>query len=849
MIAAVERTVVQGLTSAEVLARRARGQGNNVEIATTRSYKQILRENVLTFINMVLFAIGAVLVLLGLYTDALLSVGIVAMNVVIGVIQEARAKRQLDQIALLTRPRATVIRDGEEQEVDPSELVLGDVLVANPGDQIVLDGKAISASEVEVDESLLTGEADSIPKQVGDPVYSGSFCVAGRLIYEAEKVGAESYANQITTSARAFTVVKTPLQTNIDFVIRILVLLAAQMGILLAMAIFINQTPAVESARMAAVIAGLIPNGLFFMISIAYAMGAVRMAGRGALIQRSNAVESMSNVNVLCLDKTGTLTANRINFHAVHPLGVAKDDLKHILGVFAASVSVSNRTTDAIAAACPGTRRAPVDEVAFTSVLKWSALTFDDEAGRGVYVLGAPEVIAPNLRPGTDLGDQTDRWADEGLRVLLLAHRAATCSLRDAAGNPVLPDDLEALGLISFSDELRPEARETLERFAKTGIRLKIISGDNPHTVASLAKQAGFASDITAVSGVDLARMDEAQFGRVADQATVFGRITPQQKEMLVNALRSQGNYVAMIGDGVNDVLSLKKADIGIAMNSGSQATRGVADIVLINDSFAALPPAFLEGQRIVNGMQDIVRLFLVRVFYMALIIVGVAVIGLGFPFSPINSSLLTLLTVGVPVFFLAAWARPAQAKANLIRSVLRFIVPASFSLALVGLGVYIYFYVSVVNAQLGPVEIGSVQDLVQLEQSAGRPFAEVVAEVAHEASAVAQTALTTVLTLCGLVLIVFVEPPTRFWVAGDEYSGDWRPTLMALGLLAVFIVILAVPPARSFFELEPLNPVDFGLIAGVTAIWAIGLRYVWRAQIFDRFLNLEVHEQEPARL
>lgn len=846
---AANEAAVRGLTDAEVVTRRAQGQSNGVKIQTTRSYAQILRENVFTFVNTVLFSIGAVLVMLGLYTDALLSVGIVAMNVVIGVIQEARAKRQLDQIALLTRPHATVIRDGQEREVDPAELVLGDVLVAKPGDQIVVDGRVISASDAEVDESLLTGESDAIPKKQGDSVYSGSFCVAGRLVYEAEKVGTDSFANRLTASARAFAKTKTPLQSNIEFVIRILILLAAQMGVLLSMAVFVKQIPVVESVRMAAVVAGLIPNGLFFMISIAYAMGAVRMAGRGALIQRSNAVESMSNVNMLCLDKTGTLTANRIVFHAFYPYGVSEADLGRVLGMFAASVSTSNRTIEAIAAAFPGQRSNPVDEVRFDSALKWSALALSDSVFKGVYVLGAPEIIAPHLRPGVDLGEQLHTWTDEGLRVLLLAHQPDTLELRGAMGEPVLPDGLNPLGLIGFRDELRPEARQTLERFAKAGIKLKIISGDNSHTVVSLAKQAGFPKDITAVSGVDLARMDEAQLARTVESATVFGRITPQQKEMLVDTLRSRGYYVAMIGDGVNDVLSLKKANIGIAMSSGSQATRGVADIVLLNDSFAALPLAFLEGQRIVNGMQDIVRLFLVRVFYMALIIVGVSVVGLGFPFSPINSSLLTLLTVGIPVFFLAAWARPAQRRGNLIRSSARFVIPAALSLGLVGIVVYVFFYTSVLTERLGYTQISVVQSLMHIEQGGSLPASEVVAAAVREANAVAQTALTVVLTLCGLLLVVFVEPPTHFWVGGDEYSGDWRPALLVVALLVVFVVILLTPPLRAFFELESLRLQDYALIAGVTAAWALAMRFIWRANVFDRFLNLDVPARQTARI
>lgn len=830
----------RGLSENEAARRRQNGQGNDVRLETSRSYAQIFRENVLTFINMVLFGIGAVLVALGLYTDALLSVGIVLLNVVIGVVQEMRAKRTLDRIALLTRPKATVIRDGQEKILDPTEVVLGDLLVVRPGDQIIVDGVVVGAGKMDVDESLLTGESDLIPKTAGSPVYSGAFCVSGSAAYEATQVGAESVASRLTAGARAFRQVKTPLQRDVDFIIRLLVLLVVQLGILFGMGMLIAGTSARDNARMAAVIVGLIPNGLFFMISIAYAMGAVRMAGRGALIQQSNAIESMSNVNVLCLDKTGTLTANRIHFFQLDPLNADEAELRRLLGAFAASVSAGNRTSEALRAALPGEKHSVADEVPFSSARKWSALVFDDDDQRGLYVLGAPEMLRPFLQENADLGDKIHQWADGGLRVLLFAHRPEVTPLHDSLGQPQLPPGLIPLGIISFSDELRPEADKTLKGFAEAGIRLKIISGDNPHTVAALARQAGLTGDIRVISGPELDEMDEIELSKAAEETTVFGRITPQQKEKLVETLRARGYYVAMIGDGVNDVLSLKKAHIGIAMQSGSQATRGVADIVLLNDSFAALPPAFREGQRIVSGMQDIMRLFLTRASYMALIIIGAAVIGLGFPFTPIHSSVLSLLTVGIPTLALAAWARPAQRKAGLIRSVGHFVLPAAMTLALFGLSVYMLYYTVLLNGGLGVSSFSSAQDLIELETVRGLPMREIFAQAEQSALVVSRTVLTSLLMFGGLLLVVFVEPPVRFFTGGDELSGDWKPTILAALLALVYVAILLVPGLRRFFDLAPLGLRDAAIIGAALLLWAFLLRLVWRARLFERFLRLD---------
>ncbi len=820
-IAQVTQTtdMVVGLTEEEVLKRREQGQGNNVSIDTSRTYGQILRQNFFTFINSVLFAIGILMVFLGLTGDAVVSVGVVMMNVVVGVAQEFRAKAKLDRIALLTRPKVTVIREGQERILDPSEIVLGDVILARPGDQIVVDGIIVGEGRMEVDESLLTGESDLIVKQEGMNVYSGSYCVTGSAAYEATKVGAESFVNKLTAKAKEFRVELTPLQRNINFVVRILLLLATMIGVLFGVSFVIREVSTVQSVQSAAVIAGLVPAGLILMTTTAYAMGALRMTGGGALIQQTNAVESMSNVDVLCLDKTGTLTANRIELNTIVPLdGSTEEQFRAVLGDYAHSTSAGNRTSEALAEGCGGQARKVLDEVPFSSTRKWSALSIDDPEQAGVFVLGAPEMLLPYLSDGDYGQDQMDEWADVGLRVLVMLHHP-TPILLYLNDQPILPNDMTMMGLISFSDVLRDEAKETIEGFAKAGIGLKIISGDNPHTVAALAKQAGLPLDLQVVSGPELDRMDAVQVAQAVQDATVFGRITPEQKEMLVNAFRQQGHYVAMIGDGVNDVLSLKKAQIGISMQSGSAATRGVADIVLLNDSFAALPKAFIEGQRILNGMEDIIRLFLTRAFYAGLIIVGAAVITEAhlFPFVPKHASLITLLTVGLPTFALAAWARPGAPGEGLINSVMHFVFPAAMTIAFTGLAVYTYY----LNVQYFPAAPG-VEELQAISNS--------------------RTALTTVIILMGLLLLVFVEPPTRGWVAGDDYSGDWRPTIMAVLMLIVYVAVIAYEPMRIFWEIELLSAVDYFFLGIVSVIWAAIMRFSWRSYLFQRFLGIEFH-------
>ncbi len=837
-------TQIHGLSESEAQLRRRRGEGNNIKLRTSRSYGDILRQNVFAFINIVLFAIGAILITIGRVEDAIVSVLIILMNVLIGVVQEIRAKRKLDRIALLTRPKVTIIREGVEKVVDPAEVVRGDILIAKPGDQIVVDGEVMGDGSIEVDESLLTGESDLILKVSGDKVLSGSFCVTGTALYEARKVGKESYANQLTADARKFRLVQTPLQKDVDFIIRLLTLLAIFIGLLLLISAVLLAIPFMRSVQMAAVIAGLVPNGLFLMLVVAYAMGAVRIVRSGALVQQSNSVESLSYVNILCLDKTGTLTTNRIELNEIIPIGIEEGSLKSILGEFVSSSNTINRTTEAIVEAFKGPTREVREEVPFSSERRWSGLIFDNQDLQGAYILGAVETLLPQMSNHPEIENQVDEWLRSGLRVLMFAFDPSATSLYVHEQNARLPQRLTPLGLLSFKDELRPEMRETLGGFSEAGITLKVISGDHPETVASLVKQAGIPCDVDLIaSGIQLERMDDASFQTMVEERTIFGRVAPSMKERMVEALRGLGYYVAMIGDGVNDVLSLKKANLGIAMQSGSAATRSVADMILLSDSFGALPHAFLEGQRIINGMKDILRLFLTRAIYFALLILSTAVIGIGFPYVPKHATLVTLFSVGIPTLALAAWARPGTVpKRSIIRTILHFVIPASLSVFLFGLIVYtVAFGYAYQQVEANSIQI-SQDEIERFRLSAGidYPIASSEDYFREVATLVAQTALTTFTLVAGLILIIFVEPPTNFFVAGDDLSSDKRPTALSLILLLAFLLVSLLEPLRSFFELIIL-PSNAYLLIGISLIlWMLILRYAWRTRWFERFLQLD---------
>jgi cation-transporting ATPase E len=837
---------ITGLTNSQVLERQQQGLGNEVKLSTSRTYKDIIVTNVFNPVNIVLYVIGLGMLLVGDAKSALATVGLVVFNATVGIIQEVRAKKQLDQIALLAVAKVAVLRDGQEQQLLPSELVQGDILLIRAGDQIPVDGTIIGQGKMEVDESALTGESDLIAKTTDEHVLSGSFCVTGATLVEATGVGEQSFANKLTKDAREFKLELTPLQREVNRLLRLLLLIVAFFAILAVLALLVLELPVDIWLQILAVITGSVSAGLLTLITLNYSWGAVRIGQQGGLVQQINAIESLSNVTVLCTDKTGTLTANKIRYHDVYPVSLEKPELEQLLADFGASAGSTNKTSEAIIEGLPGNKRTVSDEVPFSSARKWSAIAFDDPgtdgrpAMKGAYVLGAMEMLQDRFDMAETVRQQLLAWSDQGLRVLVFARHPEVTTLHDANDEPTLPP-LTLLGLISFSDELRPHLQETISAFTENGVKLKVISGDNPQTVAALAKQAGLPGDLEAVSGPELAQMSGAEFAQTAADATVFGRITPQQKEALVDALRSQGEYVAMMGDGVNDVLSLKKANMGVAMESGSTATRSVAAMILLGDSFEAMPQAFTEGQRIVNSIQDILKLFMATVFALLLLIIGISFLQIGFPFTTLQSTLLSFFARGAPPLILAVVAVAGRQRGSLYTNIMHFTLPASFLIFLFGLIIYIGTFFLIQNRL---AEVAITQDtLIELGRQSGKDFSGMTVEEFKSMATVfsAQTTLTTFFVLAGVMLMVFAAPPVKWLAGGAPYRDkNWLPTIAAVVLIAAYIIVLLLPGLRSFFDLVSLPPLLHISVAVLTVLWVLAQRSVWRSRWFERFLDME---------
>ncbi len=834
---------LQGLTDAEVEKRRAAGHSNTVSSDSSRTYWDIARFNLFSYFNIILFTVGTILAVLGQWNDAFITVIAGFVNALISTFQEIRAKRQLDRIAVLARPTVTVVRNGQEQEIAGSELVLGDVMRLQSGDQAVVDGRLLGDDAVEMDESLLTGESDLVRKVAGDEIFSGSFCVMGNGYFSAEKVGKESFANKLTEAARSFEPVQTPLQDGVNYVVQLLLVIAVLMGTIFFVASFMQNFTFVENVEATAVLIGLVPYGLFLTISVAYAMGSVTIAKKGALVQQSNAVESLNNVDVLCMDKTGTLTANRMLLQRIEPLADSpQEGIATALGNFVRSASATNATSTAILAGTEGCQVEPKDEIQFSSARKWSALAFDvgDATGDvpgGTYVLGAVEMLERYL-----VVDSADDFAtlhasvaqlsDEGLRVLLFAGNERVNTLHDGEDNPALPP-LKPLALVSVSDELRPGAKETLKAFVDLGVALKIISGDNPQTVAALAKQAGL-ENTRLVSGPELAKMSPAEMARTAEEATIFGRISPEQKQELVDLLISHGHYVAMMGDGVNDVLALKKAKLGIAMQSGSKATRNVADMVLLGDSYAVLVPALKEGKRIVNGITDATYLLVGRGLSYALVIIGIMMVGLDFPFEPSQLGL-TTFSVGVPAFMLTWWARPEERDEPLLSSMVRFVLPFAIWTMLLGVVLYSYFNFQTSNLfaeqTLPPQAIRNFEQITGLIYGVDADFNDVIVTL------IAQSNLSVFLSVATMLLTLFLHPPHPFFTGWRPLSPDRRPAIMTLVLVVLFIGILNLAPVVNYFGIIAAPLWVWGVVGLFLLVWLLGFRLILRQRWVDKLL------------
>ncbi|TQM13609.1 HAD-IC family P-type ATPase [Pseudonocardia kunmingensis] len=823
-----------GLTAAQVARLRRAGATNAPVTGTSRSYAAIVRTHVLSSYTTILFSIGVLLLVLGRADDAFTSVGIGLVNALIGLAQECRAKRKLDRLALLDGAAVRVVRDGTEVAVPAAAVVRGDLVRVRAGGQIVVDGPVV-AGHVEADESLLTGESDPVARGVGETLLSGSHCVAGNGWQRAELVGARSHAGRLTVEARTLTTDRTPLQRRIDGVVRLTMVLAlALSAVVLAQAVLGGES-FLGIVQITAVLVGLVPYGLFFLVAVSYVRGAARIAPRGALVQQVNAVESVSHVDVVCTDKTGTLTTGRLTVAEIRPLGGtgsdhdSSDEVRNALGRYAASVTQANLTSTALAVALPGEAWPLRDEIAFTSALRWSGQVTRDGVG---WVLGAPEVLAPHLVPVLDDGIVADR-AHRGLRVLLLARATRHgAPLRGSDGRPALPA-LDPVALVVLADELRGEVVDSVRRFREKGVAVTVLSGDDPRTVAALAARAGIGTG-TPIAGPVLDTLDDDALDELVERTTVYGRVTPEQKERVVDALRRRGHHVAMLGDGVNDARALKRAHVGVAMRSGSPVTRDVADIVLLDDSFAALLPARTEGRRIIDGLSTSMYVFLNRVAVQALVILITAALGFAFPYTPTQVGL-TVLTVGLPSLFLTFWARPSAPDPHLLRNLGRFVAPAAVVTATIGTLVYALLHVWLpARIRAGAL---SAQELAGLEAVTGTAYGE-PGFVEAAVTVGAQTGLSAFVTLSSFVVLLFLKPPHRFFAAWTAPVPDRRPAWLAALLTVTFLVVASVPALASLFGLAVV-PEVFAIAVPAVLGWYLALAATFRGRVVDRLVAL----------
>ena len=662
---------LSGLTEDEA-RRRLAARGKPPKPPTSRSYWTIVRGNTFTLPNILLGVLGIATLALGQTADALF-LGVVIANVVIGSVQEIRAKRALDRLAALVRPEARVIRGGTERTIAAGEVVVGDLVALQPGDQVVADGTLATSDGLRLDESMLTGESDPVVKSPGAQVLSGAFAVEGVGRFEVTAVGQDSYAEQLTGQARTFRHPTSPFQRGLGRLILTLVTLGVPLVLALSIAEWLRGSSFEDG--FSAVVAGaivLIPEGLILLASIVYVTGALKMSRHGALVQQLNAVESLASANVVCTDKTGTLTEPRLRVVSVVPAAADEQELRHAFGRYAASSEVRNSTLEALAEAFPAPVETPSASIPFSSRWKWSAVELAD----GGLVLGAPELF-----PLGSVADAAGSEAASGRRVVAIASTSEDLSGIDPAAG--VPGDLRVLGLATLSEELRPNTRETVAYFQEQEIALKVLSGDAPSTVATIANDAGIAGVGTPANGADLPAGEE-ELQALLRETAVVGRISPEGKKRIIEALRDDGRYVGMIGDGVNDVPALKASRVAIAQGSGAQMARTVADLVLVRGDFAAVPRMVAEGRQILRNMQRVSKLFTTKCLFGAFIVLGLGLAPIDYPFLPRHLTLAGFFLTGIPTFVLAL--APSEGPWQLqsyARSVFRFAIPAAFAIAL----------------------------------------------------------------------------------------------------------------------------------------------------------------------
>ncbi|GAA2426298.1 cation-translocating P-type ATPase [Streptomyces macrosporus] len=773
-----------GLTAAEVAERVARGEVNDVPVRSSRSTADIVRANVFTRFNAIIGVLFAIILVVGPIQDGLFGFVILA-NTLIGIVQELRAKRTLDNLAVIGEAKPTVRRDGASAEVRTNEIVLGDLVELRPGDKVVVDGTVTESDGLEVDESLLTGEADPVHKRPGDTVMSGSFVVAGSGAFTTTKVGREAYAAQLAEEASRFTLVHSELRSGISQILKYItwMIVPAAIGLVLSQLLVEDNDPDEAIRRMVGGIVPMVPEGLVLLTSIAFAIGVIRLGRKQCLVQELPAIEGLARVDTVCLDKTGTLTEGGMDVAEVRPLnGADPARVQRVLAALGGSDPHPNASLKAIADAHPADGAAGWEctgTLPFSSARKYSGAAFAEPDGtRGTWLLGAPDVL---LTPDDPALAETDRLNREGLRVLLLARTSHALDDPALAADPTATDPV---ALVVLEQRLRPDASDTLRYFADQDVSAKVISGDNAVSVGAVAAKLDLPGAESAVDARTLPA-DRDELAAALEDGTVFGRVTPQQKRDMVGALQSRGHTVAMTGDGVNDVLALKDADIGVSMGSGSEASKAVAQIVLLNNSFATLPSVVAEGRRVIGNIERVANLFLTKTVYSVLLALLVICSQVPYPFLPRHLTLLGGLTIGIPAFFLALAPNKERARPHFVRRVMRYAIPSGLIAATATFTVYLLAR----SHYTGP-----------------------------DALAAETSAATLTLFLVALWVLAIIARPYTWWRIG-----------LVLTMAAAFVVVLVTPFLQDFFAVRLVGTVMPWTAVGVAACSAVVLEFAWR--------------------
>lgn len=881
---------VQGLTEAEALARRPTVDLDAlIEDEQKQFLRRAIRENLFTIFNLDLIGIAILMGVLGSPLSTLTTLFVLLLNVVLNVSQEVVTKRRLDALMQSIRPQATVIRDGRIRSVDPIDVVQGDVLVVGPGDQILVDGEILADGEITVDEFGSDQGRHQYVKRAGDTVLADSLCITGRALYRATNTELNRLLAAETAGVEVLSHEYTPLQQLINGILRSLFLLVIPLSAVLVIDAVGSQIGIVSEQYRAAfsIVFGIAPTSLFFVLIVSYAVGSLRMAELGGLVYRSQTIEFLAGVSVLCLNRRSVLSGIQVTlepFTEEEQETFSEPLMRRMLGDVVHSVPVDRRAGLMLADAIDGDRRTPVEVASFMSIYGWYGISFNDVDRRGTYILGEPAVLQSHLvtertRPLEEI-QQTlsetkrgvSRWRERLLRrnstelpatpngarpaaepsppnavteedgqqqpssflqrlrsrleplmtaqedlqpdetrseqsderlTYLFAYVSEIVPLAAPDGRPQLPTDLIPLGHVYVSEAILPEATDTIRALQKAGVHVKLLATEPPERVAQTAQALGLEAD-TVVSGPVLAELNEADFAETVRSAPTFAQLTPEEKANILKSLRAQGESVAMVGYSAGDVPAMREANVRIALQSSSQAALAATDLVMLQNSLARLPQVLRAGQRLVSSLLDTFKLNLSQIISQLLLIIFIMIFGLRqFPYHPTQGGVLVLFTITIPNIFLVFWASAETLSTEKMRRrLVHFVIPAAITLAVLAMSVY----------ELSVRRTGNI--------------------------AYAHLTVTYALLGAGWLRVLFVQPPTPFWVGGAELSGDRRVIRLVIGTVAVFFIVLLVPIFREWLRIDFLqSSVDYVWVVGAATIWALSVRTIWRSGTVRRYL------------